>query len=188
MKQIDVRFTDQEMAELQSMIGKKLLKYKGDMFGSTMSYGLVAVRFEDAEYAFTNFIEVMDHYGALEDVALFKLKQTPYDPIHSDFQNKVMDETPLDRVVSKIEVINEQQRLYEDGVWTYEVLVTRGIIFFFEDGQELSLEKDIWFSEFIPIEEGEHLIDRFSPTSEFEENWSEGFVGKCQRETLTLQA
>lgn len=187
MKQIDVRFSDQEMAKLQSMIGKKMLRYKGDMFGSAMSYGLVAVRFEEAEYAFTNFIEVMDYYGALEDVALFKLEQTPYDSIHSLFQNKVMLETPVDRVIRRIEVVNEQQRLYEDNVWTYEVLVTRGIIFFFEDGHELSLEKNIWFSEFISVEEGEHLIDRFSPASEFEEDWSDGFVGKCEREIITLQ-
>lgn len=98
-----------------------------------------------------------------------------------------MVEYPVNQIIRRIDVVNERQRLYENGVLTYEVLVTRGIIFFFEDASELSFEKNVWFSEDITVMRGVDLIDSFSPTREFEEVWCDEFVGKCEREIITLQ-
>lgn len=188
MKQIDVRFSEQEMIDLQGMIGKRMFKYKCDPFiFSTAVYGIIGIQLENAEYAFTNLVAVMDYYGGLEDVALFKLRRVPFDNIRSFFQGKVMVETPVDSVIRSIKVVNERQRLYEDDILTYEVFVTRGVIFIFEDGHELAIEKDIWFSEDMIVDKGYNLIDNFTPVSEFEENWHNEFVGKCDREIITLQ-
>ena len=79
MKNIDIRFSASDFTELQSMVGKKMLKYKCDPFEfSTSVYGIVGIAFEDASYAFTNLTEVIDYYGEQEDVALFKIERKPF--------------------------------------------------------------------------------------------------------------
>ena len=98
-----------------------------------------------------------------------------------------MVETPVESVISEVIVVNERQKLFENNKQTYEVLVTRGIIFKFEDGHELSFEKNIWFSEFISVEKGYDLIDRFTPTTVFGEGWSDEYRGNCSRELISIK-
>ena len=98
-----------------------------------------------------------------------------------------MVETPVESIVAEVLVVNEQQQLFERDVKTYEVLVTRGIIFKLEDGHELSFEKNIWFSEDITVEKGYDLIQRFTPTTEFEEGWSGDYRGDCSREIILVK-
>lgn len=187
MKLIDVRFSVSDMAMIQKMIGKKLVKYKCDPFEYTTSvYGIVGVSLEDAAYAFTNFVEVMDYYGKQEDVAHFQMQVMPFSNIHSMVQNQTMIETPVGNVISEVIVVNEIQQLFENDTLIYEVYLTRGIIFKFDDGHELSFEKNIWFSEEISVEKGYNLIDRFAPTTEFSEGWSGKYRGECSRELISI--
>ena len=165
-----------------------MLKYKCDPFEfSTSVYGIVGIAFEDASYAFTNLTEVIDYYGEQEDVALFKIERKPFSVIQSLIHNQTMIETPVESIISEIIVVNEHQQLFENKEQTYDVLLTRGIIFRFIDGLELSLEKNIWFSEDITVKKGYNLIDNFSPTSEFVESWSGSYRGECSRETVLLK-
>ncbi len=188
MKKIDVRFSAAEMAEVQSMVGKKMVKYKCDPFEfSTSVYGTVGVSLEDADYVFTNMVNAMDYYGEQEDVALFRVERKPFSSIRSLIQNQIMIETPVEATVSEILVVNERQQLFENNEQIYEVLLTRGIIFRFLDGHELSLEKNIWFSEDITVEKGYDLISRFSPETEFAEGWSGDYRGECSREIVSLK-
>lgn len=187
MEKIDVRFSAADMAVVKNMVGKKMVKYKCDPFEfSTSVYGIVGISFEDASFAFTNFIEPLDYYGEQEDVAVFKIEQMPFQSIHSFIQNQTMIEMPIESIVSEVQVVNECQQLFENEKQTYEVLLTRGIIFIFEDGHELSFEKNIWFSEEITVEKGYDLIERFTPTSEFGEGWSENYRGECSREIISF--
>ncbi len=187
MKKINVCFTASDMAELQSLVGKKMIKYKCDPFNfSTSVYGIVGISFEGADYAFTNLTESMDYYGEQEDVALFKITRKPFTDIHSLIQNQTMIETPVENTISEIVVINEHQQLFHNSEQIYDVTLTRGIIFKFDDGHEFSLEKNIWFSEDITVEKGYDLIKRFSPSSEFAESWIDDYCGKCSRELISL--
>lgn len=187
MKTIDVRFSASEMAEIQSMVGKKMLRYKCDPFEfSTSVYGIVGVAFEHTAYAFTNLTEVRDYYGVDEDVAIFRMKQKDFTGIKSLIPDQTMIEMPVESVVSEVVVVNECQKLFENGEQIYEVLLTRGIIFRFAEGHELSFEKNIWFSEDIAVEKGYDLINRFSPTSEFVDGWSDNYEGQCSREVISL--
>ena len=98
-----------------------------------------------------------------------------------------MIETPVDSVIADVIIVNECQRLFKKGVQIYEVMLTRGIIFKFEDGHELSFEKNIWFSEDITVEKGYDLIQRFTPVSEFAEGWSDDYRGECSREMISAR-
>ncbi|MBR6365665.1 MAG: hypothetical protein IKS10_06180 [Lachnospiraceae bacterium] len=188
MKIIDIRFSASDMAEIQSMVGKKLLKYICDPFLFSPSvYGIVGIVLEDESYAFTNLVSVMDYFGVPEDVAVFKICAQSFSDIHSLVQNQQMIETSVHAVISEICVVNERQKLFVNGAQTYEVLLTRGIIFKFEDGHELSFEKNIWFSEDIYVRKGYNLIDQFTPTGEFEESWYDDHRGECTREIITLK-
>ena len=130
---------------------------------------------------------VMDYYGEEEDVALFKFEQRSFSSIHSLIQNQIMIEIPVEAVISEVIVVNENQKLFENGEQIYEVLLTRGIIFKFEDGHELSFEKNIWFSEDITVEKGYDLLSRFTPETEFVEGWSGNYRGECSRELISMK-
>lgn len=188
MKSIDVRFTPSDMIKIQSMIGKKMLKYKCDPFEfSTSVYGIVGILVENTSYAFTNLVETMDYYGEQEDVALFKIEERPFPNIKSLILNQTMIEMPIEDLISEIIVVNEHQQLFENEDQIYDVQLTRGIIFKFDDGHELSFEKNIWFSEDITVEKGYNLIRQFSPTSEFGEGWSGNYKGICSRELISVK-
>ncbi len=187
MKLIDVRFSADDLAAIKAVAGKKLLKYKCDPFVfSTAVYGIVGISFENISLAFTNLAEVMDYFGDDEDVAIFKMKRMPYESIKSMVQNQDMIETPVGAVIKEISIINECQRLFDNNALIYEIWLTRGIIFRFEDGHELSLEKNIWFSEDISVEKGYNLLERFTPAEEFGKGWSGNYRGECSRELVKL--
>ncbi len=188
MKTIDVRFSVAELNFLKGMVGKVLDKYKCDPFISSPSvYGIVGISVAGTSYAFTNFIEVADYFGDKEDVAFFKLRPLPYEQITSQIQDQEMMDTPVKCTIAEIMVVNERQRLYENDVLTYEVLLTRGVIFKFQEGNELSLEKNIWFSEHITVERGYDLIGKFSPSEEFAEGWRKPYRGEYTRELVILK-
>ncbi len=129
----------------------------------------------------------MDYYGQNEDVAIFKMSNIPYDDIHSMIQNQTMIDTPVSSIISEIDIVNERQSLFENETLVYEVQVTRGIIFKFKDGHEISFEKEIWFSEDISVKKGYDLIQQFSSTDEFEEAWSDEYRGECTRDTIVIK-
>ena len=64
MRNMDMRFSALDIADLQAVVGKKMLKYKCDPFEfSTSVYGIVGIAFEDDSFAFTNTVKPMDYYG-----------------------------------------------------------------------------------------------------------------------------
>lgn len=188
MKNIDVRFSHSDETTLRCMVGRRMNRYKHDPFVfSANVYGIVGICVEVGAWTFTNFIEVADYYGANEDVAFFRLQRANWDDIHSRIPDQTMIETPVGRVISSIDVVNERQKLFEKGIQTYEVCLTRGVVFKFDDGSELSFEKNIWFSEDITVRKGYNLIQSFSPTSEFIESWENNLRGECSREIVELR-
>ena len=188
MKKINLQFDVENMKTIGNMIGETMIKYKCDHFEfSTSVYGIVGIELEDSSYAFTNIVTTMDYYGKKEEVAVFKIENMSFEAINSMVQNQNMIETPVNSIISDVLVVNEKQQLFKNNLQTYEVLVTRGIIFIFKDEHELSFEKNIWFSEDITVEKGYNLIQRFTPTTEFEKSWSGDYRGKCFREITSCK-
>ena len=187
MKHSDIRFDTSMMALLNHLIGRELTKYKCDPFiFSPLVYGIAGVCTKDLSIAFTNTIEVMDHYGQLEDVAVFRVSAMPEEKICSMVKGKNMQEIHIQQKISEIQVVNENQRLFNNEVQTYDVWITRGVIFKLADNLEISFEKNVWFSEMITVERGYNLLEKFSPVSRFTENWEGNYRGECTREIITL--
>ena len=189
MKTIDIRFNDHMISALKSMIGKKMLRYKCDPFVySPAVYGIAGVCTESGSYAFTNKIEVLDHYGADDDVAVFRLEERPEEQIVSLVQDVKMVDVPVNRIIREIKIINERQKLFNGTEQTYDVWLTRGVVFVLDDGLEIAFEKSVWFSEMITITRGENLLEQFAPTSGFSEEWENPFRGECERSVIIIHA
>lgn len=194
MKSINIAFSKETYKIFDKMIGKNFNKFSCNRFiYSNSVYGIVGIYIDDDIYKITNFIDVVDYYGKMEDVAVFKFEVANKNEIVSPIQDEEMIDTPIKRIIKKIEVVNENQIQYKKGEILYNNWVTRGVIFYFDDGTELSFEKDIWFSEDIGIERGKHLIDKFSSTDEFSEAWEpedenviSEYSGKATRKSITF--
>ena len=186
MKSVNIAFSKNAYKFLHEMIGKNFAKIACNKFVYSNSvYGIVGIYVGELIYKVTNFVDAIDYYGKLEDVAVFKLEEAS--------ENEEMVDIPVGRIIKKIEVINENQIQYKAGDVLYDNWVTRGIIFYFEDGEEISFEKDIWFSEEILIERGRNLLGRFSSTEEFSEAWESDdenvkslYSGKATREVVSI--
>lgn len=188
MKHIDVRFNEKELRFIQEMVGTTLAKYKCDPFEfSTAVYGVVGICTDKASYSFTNSIQVVDYYGADEDVAIFRVARCHESEIKSLINDNTMIELPVNKNIREINIVNEHQKVFEHNNQTYDVWLTRGIIFKLEDNTEISLEKNVWFSEMITVDRGENLLSKFSPVEEFSENWEDNFRGECTREIVKIR-
>lgn len=139
----------------------------------------VQLNFEDDIYYLYSAVEPIDNYGVVDDVAVWEWTTKKYPFI----DKKTFITTPINEKIKEIHLVQENQRLYKDGEQTYDVWVTRGIIFILESGREISFEKAVWFSEDIYFNRGYNLIDTFESTDEFREEWdeAEGYRGECLR-------
>ena len=188
MKTIDLRFDEHMISILKSMVNSKMLKYKCDPFVySPAVYGIAGVCTESGSYAFTNQIEVLDHYGADEDVAVFRIEERPEEQIVSLVQDVKIVDVPVNRVIREIKVINEHQMLYDRSEQIYDVWLTRGVIFIMSDDLEIAFEKSVWFSEMIIVTRGENLLEQFTPTASFAEEWEDPYRGECERNVISIQ-
>ena len=86
--------------------------------------------------------------------------------IKSAFKDVEMISTPVGEEITSVKIVNEQQTVAINGELTYEVWLTRAIIFEV-GGREISFEKDtIPFSEEITIQRGYNLIDKISDNND----------------------
>lgn len=180
---IDKGFTDKEIGILKSLVGKKLIAFHHDEFHFTNSSSqLVCIESEAGTTYLYSLTEPLDYYGSVEDVAIWTISDERYKFV----DKKQLISSFVNETVNKIYVIQENQRLFESGQQTYDVWITRGIIFDFSKHQ-FSFEKPIWFSEDIYIRKGYKLINEFAGTDKFvNDDWSEGCTAECERHVITL--
>lgn len=169
MKIIDVRFDGKIF---QSFIGKIFYKYRCDPFVYAPSVTqTVGLYIGDEVYKASNVQETVDYYGNMDEVAVFRFTKTQDEEIYSALAGVEQIDTVIDGRIEKIVLVNENQQTFENGIQTYDVWLTRGVIFTV-DGREISFEKQNWpYSEEINIERGYNLIDKFGDVSEFSEDW-----------------
>ena len=185
MKRIDMRF---DQNTLKKWIGKNFVKYKCDPFAYTNSVTAIAGIFIDKEvYKLTNIQTAVDYFGVNDDCGVFTLEQTESNEIKSLFDNVEQVETPVSEIIQKITVVNENQQIYKNQEQTYDVWLTRCIIFHFSD-REISFEKDnIPFSEEIIIRRGYELVKQLSSEKDFLEGWDDEITPQCSREYIEIE-
>ncbi len=187
MKVIDYRFSSETMKIFRAMINQEFKTIKHDplIYGPGV-YGIVGLYIGDRIYKITNQTEVLDYFGKMEDVAVFKFASAEAKEIKSYTNNKMIS-FPISSSIKEIHIINENQQLFYNGNQIYDVYTVRGIIFVLQDNRELSFEKSIWFSEDIYVEKGHDLYNKFSSTDSFLEDWDEGFTAQCKRDVVVVK-
>ncbi len=186
MKKIDMRF-DQPL--LKTLVGEQFVKYRNDPFLFTNSVtGTAGIYIGKRVFELRNEQEAVDFFGNIDDYAVFKLIESAPDKIESFYMNVTQIDTPIHETVQKIIVVNENQRMFKNGIQTYDVWRTRGVVFFV-GGREISFQKDVVpFSEEIIIQKGYDLINEFDGTDVFLTYWEDdiGFEPECEREYITI--
>ena len=156
---------------------KESYPYNNGMFGAhgdSKSNSIRHITSDDPQKTAKEF----DYYGAEEDVAVLSVEKECYPAVNE----KNFISTPVNSVVQKVLVVQEEQKLSEGGKTLYDVKLTRGIILEFGDYQ-ISFEKAVWFSEDIIIRKGYDLIDKFSAAEKLckKDNWQENMKMQCSR-------
>ena len=182
MTEIDIRLSEQEVAPLRTWKHQQLLSIQHEKFLYTAaSEQAVGFNVAGSFFYLYNFTEPMDYFGTTEDVARLTLETVRYPCV----DKKDWMTFPIEETIESIQLVQEQQELYEAGEKIYDVHMTRGLILDLGD-RELAFEKHIWFTEEILIHQGHSLITAFRDPKEFEEDWVEGCQAKCTRSVLTL--
>ncbi len=179
MKTIDMRF---DTKVIRNLIGETFIEYKHDAFDFTNSVTqIVGLNIGEKVYSLMNVQEYVDYFGNNDDIAVYRIEEIAEEDLVSVFKNTKMVTTPVNGIIEKILLVNENQRIFEGGVEQYSVWLTRGIIIFV-NGREISFEKDnVPFSEEIIIQQGYDLYDRFYDEKEFLISWGETITPKCHR-------
>lgn len=189
MISIDKRLTDEEMNILRQLIGKKIVSFRHEEFRPThASYGAVGIETEQGMIYLYCQTEPINYFGSVGDEAVLTLTRERHAWLdESPYAYVLAAASPVNETVKEIHVVQDHQRLYENGEQTFDVWLTWGIIFEFGDYQ-YSLEKSQGFSGLIFIEKGNDLINTFSSTDEFEnpEFWTDDCIAKCDREIVVI--
>ena len=185
MNIIDMRF---DFDIIRSWIGKEFKMYKSDAFEFTNSVTqIVGLYIGDDVYALTNIQEEVDYFGTVEDMAVSNLAVVEESEIKSAFLDVEMRSTPVHEEITSVKLVNKQQNIAINGKPTYEVWLTRAIIFEV-GGREISFEKDtVPFSEEITIRRGYNLIDKISDNTGFLEEWGNEYSPEYKREIVVIK-
>lgn len=185
MKTIDMRF---DYNVFKQMIGKTFNKYRSDEFVFNNSVtGTVGIFVDENVYEFSNEQKTVDYFGQQDDYAVFEISTSSENKIKSFFDNTKQIDTPVNQIIKKITVINENQQLFKNGLQTYNVWLTRGIIFDLGD-REIAFRKDPCpFSEEIEIYRGYDLINKFPKNTDFLEGWGNDETPKTENQTITIE-
>lgn len=188
-KIIDLRNGNNMELLLKERNGKKLKAYIHDPFTFSNSvYGRVSFEFDDGYYMLDNSIEVVDYYGADEDVCIFKFKKIQSDDVKSALAGVVQEVFPVNESVKQIVEIIETSSMYEESKKTYEMIYIKAVMFVFDDDRQVIFERTDDFSESISIVRGNAIdIESMYEVGKEEEIVDEGVKFIICREKKIIQ-
>jgi hypothetical protein len=173
MDSIDIRFNNLTVSNLRSLIGTEFSYYLYDsFFEKNAVYKIVGLFFENQIFKLTNHFEVYNRFGSNEEVGVLMFDQSNLNDIKNIVENNELSKNSVNCKIVGIQIVNETQTLCNKKD-KYNIFLTRGLVFQFENGTELSFEKQTWFSELITIREGTNLLEQFTPINSFLEEWED---------------
>ena len=183
---VDISFSNADI--FQGMIGKTFEKYKCDPFVFSPSvYGIIGFYIGADIFELTALHESVNRFYSDEDVAVFRIRKAEEEEIVTFMDEGKMIETPVRDTIYSIDLIKDYETVSHRGE-DRTLISTKGIIIHLNDGNEISFEIGTWFSEFITIQKGYNLIEKFTPTQEFIEEWEgcNGYDANVRREVITI--
>lgn len=154
MATTDTRLTDNAKSILASMIGKTLEAFAHDEYvvnpSTYMSAWLVV---DGSVFEIHRETEVLDHFGAKEDVAVTNVRPASHDDMAARIPGRKLVREDVGRVIEDVKVIEDCQRLAKSDSVSGTYIFTAAIVFELA-GTELVLESDTWFSEDIYVSRG----------------------------------
>lgn len=185
MKQIDTRMSTEEKVILASMVGKTFSKYRCDEFHFRPAvYQAVGVYIDNQAFSIENETQVLDYYGAQEDVGVISIKSVRPDEVVSHIVNGTQVDTPIGQVIQDIRIVEDTHIMSKGNEDLYEFGYTKAIVFVLSDRQVV-FEKDVWFSEDIFIYRGSDAESKITPVEDDLES-SEEFNFRAKRNVTSL--
>ena len=109
MKSIDMRF-DENI--IKSWVSSTFKQYKCDAFDFTNSVTQIVDLFIDDDlFTLTNIQETVDYFGNDDDIAVFRLSKSKPENLKSAFIESGLITTPINGEITKIALINENQKV-----------------------------------------------------------------------------
>lgn len=154
MATTDARLTNDAKSLLAGMIGKTLEVFAHDEYvvnpSTYMSAWLIV---DGGVFEVHREIEVLDHFGAMEDVAVTSVRPASLDEMKSRIPGRKLVNENIGRIIEDVKVVEDRQRLVKNDGVSGAHIFTAAIVFELS-GTELVLEPDTWFSEDIFIDRG----------------------------------
>lgn len=151
---IERAFTEDSYKILESMIGKELVSINHD--GQRLADAVSLVQFDlgDSHTCLRSFIDVVDFYGAPEDITALEMMDGEYPA-----EAPALQPFPVEKTIKAISVTTYHiHSVHVDGD-IYDENVTAGFIMKFDDDSQLTFERADEFSEIITITEGKNAED-----------------------------
>ena len=184
----DTLISEKEKNLLKSMVGKQFERFKCDAFiFSPTVFGIVGIYVDGQAYIITTSLKPVIRFYNNDEVACFEIKAAQEAEVVSRMEDGEMIETPIQEKIRNIMIVNDLQNL-RNGDHTERFESTVGIIFQLQDDREVSFELGTWFSEMITVRRGYHLVDTYTPTTEFLDEWKDcgEYMPECRREVIML--
>ncbi|MBO6047529.1 MAG: hypothetical protein J6P61_07310 [Erysipelotrichaceae bacterium] len=184
MKTIDMTLQDETYDFLKTLIGQTIQYLVFDPLQFLeVPYMNAFLDYGDGYLKVTNQSQLTDYFGEESNMAVFSVEDAM--EMDDNFHANIY---PVNRQITKIDVVNEiQQTKNAKGDILYDVRLVRGLIVHFNDGLELSFEKQcIPYSEEINIEEGQFLIDIFDIPEYFFTHFDD-VMPSARREVITIK-
>ena len=172
----------------KQMINKSFIKYKCDPFVFTNSVtGIVGLYIGDKIFQLKNEQKEFHYFNSVDDISLWQITESKASDIQSAFIDINQIETPIEQIIKKITLVNEQQIAFINEQ-CYSLWITRAIIFHLEN-RDIYFEKDnTAFSEEIIIKRGHNLLEEFPKRNDyFLDEWNSNVVPEVKTEFITIE-
>ena len=163
MSETDKSFTSEEIAVLESMLGKSLGSIDAVIVArSDLSWNTVRLHFNDLNVDINNHlgeIEV-DELGSLEEFGLLSVASAPETKLELPEVSAETSSIEIEKTITSIKIVSDSIVVYGDGTPVATITYPQAVILEHEDGV-IVLDKECWFSEMIAVKQGkdaENLI------------------------------
>lgn len=154
-KIIDCLLKNESNACISSMVGKRLLSIHHEESELCKTVFIVNLDFEDECFCLESCLNVVDYYGAPEDIPVLQIKKGAY-----IYDSPTFHSFSVGKTIKQISIVNyhihSNNPEITDSDYTYSF--TKGIILTLDDRSQLSFERLDNYIDMIVVNQGENLI------------------------------